>query len=76
MAIVLIDAKFYGNAIRMGRRSARMGRGDMAKILNIPRRTLARIEHGKILPSNELIHKIFAEACNMLWAKNYRKIKK
>ena len=74
MSRTLVDAAFYGRALRAGRRSAHLNRADMAKILKISRDVLVRIENGKMLPSNDLIKNIFTESCIMLWAKNYKKI--
>lgn len=76
MTVVLIDARFYGDALRRGRRSAHLSRKDLSKILKIPRDALVRIERGQILPDETLIRKIFVEACNMMWAKNYHKVNK
>ncbi len=57
-----VDAKYYGNAMHVGRRAARLSRREVAQILKMPTREYSKIEAGKHLPSESMIYRLMAHA--------------
>ena len=52
MAVVLVDARYFGNYLRMARNSMNITRFECAKLLGVSHSELIKIENGK----NEFSH--------------------
>lgn len=60
--MITVDAKYYGNAMQVGRKCARLKRHDVAQMLGITHREYARMENGNILIPEKFIYKLMAYA--------------
>jgi len=58
--MITVDAKYYGNAMMVGRKSARLRRYDVAKMLGIKPREYSKMEAGKILIPENIIYKMMS----------------
>ena len=55
MTVILFDSRVLGTAMTHGRKNARLRRGDAARMLKIPYKTLRKYEQGQqmIPPTND-----------------------
>ena len=58
--MIVVDARYYGNALMVGRKNARLSRADVAQMLGLTPREYGRIETGKALISQQLLHKLMS----------------
>ena len=60
--VVLVDSKYYGNAMLVGRKNARLKRCDVARMLGITPRNYSRMENGKLLIPDNILYKLMSYA--------------
>ncbi|MCM1294171.1 MAG: helix-turn-helix domain-containing protein [Muribaculaceae bacterium] len=71
MTIVLIDTRHVGAALRHARRSACLGRRELAPILRIQRCELAQYESGRLVIPEDVLYRIMSYGIMMLKARNF-----
>lgn len=60
--MITVDAKYYGNAMLVGRKSTRLRRCDAAQMLGLTQREYTKMENGKLLIPEKLIYKLMSYA--------------
>ena len=69
MATLLVDAKYFGNYLRMARNSMNISRFECAKLLGVSHSELIKIENGKILMPDKIIQKVMTNGMAMILCK-------
>ncbi len=69
MTVILVDARHLGTALYRGRRSACLGRKDLAPILRITRRELAQYETGRAVIPEDVLWRIISNGIMLLKAR-------
>ncbi|MDE6250790.1 MAG: helix-turn-helix domain-containing protein [Alphaproteobacteria bacterium] len=71
MTVVLVDAKYFGAAIRRGRRNACIGRRDLGVILRITHRELAKYENGRAVIPDDILARIITNGIVLLKTRKF-----
>jgi len=58
--MIMVESKYYGNAMRVGRKSVNLARRDAARMLGIPPREYGKMEIGKVLIPEKVIYKLMS----------------
>ena len=69
MKMILIDAKYYGVALRTGRKNARISVRELSNILSVSAKEINRFESGKSVPPIDVLFRIMTSGIVMLSVK-------
>ena len=69
MATVLVDAKYFGDYLRMVRNSMNITRFECAKLLGVSHSELIKIENGRVLMPDKIIQKVMTNGMAMILCK-------
>lgn len=69
MMVILFDSRVLGVAMAHGRKNARLRRGDVARMLKIPYKTLRKYELGQQIISDSILEKLLTYGFTLLYAK-------
>ena len=66
MATVLVDAKYFGDYLRMARNSMNITRFECAKLLGVSHSELIKIENGKMLMPDRIVEKLMTNGLTLI----------
>ena len=69
MAIVLVDAKYFGNYLRKARKSMNITRFECSRLFGVSHSELIKIENGKMLMPDKIIQKVMTNGMAMILCK-------
>ncbi len=68
---ILVDSRYFGDAIRHGRENARTSRADAARIFGMTQSEYLQIERGTVLPPTNMMFRITSLAFIQLRARRF-----
>ena len=73
MKMILIDAKYYGVALKTGRKNARLSIGQVAEVLRVSPKDVMRFEQGKQVPPIDVLFRLMTSGMFLLRARRMDK---
>ena len=71
--MILIDAKYYGVALKTGRKNARLSIGQVAEVLRVSPTDVMRFEQGKQVPPIDVLFRLMTSGMFLLRARRMDK---
>ena len=71
--MILIDAKYYGVALKTGRKNARLSIGQVAEVLRVSPKDVMRFEQGKQVPPIDVLFRLMTSGMFLLRARRMDK---
>ena len=69
MAIVLVDARYFGQYLQHARKSLKIKRGECARMFGVSHSELIKIENGRVLMPDKIIQKVMTNGMAMILCK-------
>ena len=69
MAVVLVDARYFGQYLQHARKSLKIKRGECARMFGVSHSDFIKIENGKMLMPDKIIQKVMTNGMEMILCK-------
>ena len=69
MAIVLVDARYFGQYLPHARKSLKIKRGECARMFGVSHSDFIKIENGRVLMPDKIIDKLMTNGMAMILCK-------
>ena len=60
MKVILVDSRYFGNALRVSRKTVKLCRIDAAAILGMTQKEFDKMEAGNTYPTSDVLQRILA----------------